>query len=216
MHDRLDRIIGFDDARGVVDCEAGVTVRRSPQLGGAARMVSPGDARAPSSSRSAGALAADVHGKNHHRDGTIAAFIDHFTPVSHPRTGRDDALHRRNRSTPTSSGPRVGGMGHTRHDPCRRVRLRLRPASRGGWLRVQYLESSRTSDEARSVACFASRRTSELALTRWRGSDCHAARSRRATGRTMRQARRITRRATMATMAGKQIPLVRAAPRDAP
>lgn len=67
---RLDRFLGFDAARGVLCCEAGVT------LDAVLRLVVPHGWFLPVTPGTkfvtvAGAVANDVHGKNHHRAGTF-------------------------------------------------------------------------------------------------------------------------------------------------
>lgn len=70
----LDRLIAFDDERGLLQCEAGVTLAEIlaltvprgwflPVVPGT-RWVSVG-----------GAIANDIHGKNHHRAGTFGAHV---------------------------------------------------------------------------------------------------------------------------------------------
>jgi len=71
---RLDRLIAFDEERGLLQCEAGVTLAEIlaltvprgwflPVVPGT-RWVSVG-----------GAIANDIHGKNHHRAGTFGAHV---------------------------------------------------------------------------------------------------------------------------------------------
>ncbi|HZL34641.1 MAG TPA: FAD-binding oxidoreductase [Tepidisphaeraceae bacterium] len=72
---RLSRFLAFDPAAGVLECEAGVSLEDIlhtfvprgffPPVTPGTKFVTIG-----------GAIAADVHGKNHHRDGSIAEFID--------------------------------------------------------------------------------------------------------------------------------------------
>ena len=74
---RLDRLIAFDRESGVVRCEAGVTLERLLEVivpAGWFLPVSPGTQRVSV----AGAIANDVHGKNHHRAGTFGCHVRAF------------------------------------------------------------------------------------------------------------------------------------------
>jgi FAD/FMN-containing dehydrogenase len=71
---RLDRLVAFDRERGVVRCEAGVTFEQLLDVivpAGWFLPVSPGTRRVTVG----GAIANDVHGKNHHRAGTFGAHV---------------------------------------------------------------------------------------------------------------------------------------------
>ena len=71
---RLNRIISFDPATGEVGCEAGVSLERLMAAGlphGWFVPVSPGTRQVTIG----GAIAADVHGKNHHRAGSFARHV---------------------------------------------------------------------------------------------------------------------------------------------
>lgn len=76
-HLRLNRMLGWDPATGVLECEAGVSLAEIVETflpRGWFLPVTPGTKQVTVG----GALAADVHGKNHHRDGTISAFVESF------------------------------------------------------------------------------------------------------------------------------------------
>ena len=76
--DRLDRMIGFDDATGVLHCEAAITLPEIIDVflpRGWFFPVTPGTKHISVG----GAIAADVHGKNHHRDGSIGGFLKEIT-----------------------------------------------------------------------------------------------------------------------------------------
>jgi len=73
-HTRLNRFLDFDASTGVLECEAGVSLEEIllyflPR--GFFLPVTPGTKFVTVG----GAVAADVHGKNHHQDGTLASFV---------------------------------------------------------------------------------------------------------------------------------------------
>lgn len=73
----LDRVLAFDAERGVVRCEAGVTLADLLAISvplGWFLPVTPGTKFVTVG----GAIANDVHGKNHHRDGTFGRFVPRF------------------------------------------------------------------------------------------------------------------------------------------
>lgn len=76
----IDRILGFDPATGALQCEAGVTLAHILRLSvpkGWFLPVTPGTKFVTVG----GAIANDVHGKNHHRAGTFGCHIDSFELV---------------------------------------------------------------------------------------------------------------------------------------
>lgn len=117
--DRLVDVLDFDCEQGMVRCEAGVSVgqlvnRLVPQ--GWFLPVSPGTRFVTLG----GAVAADVHGKNHHVDGSIGRHVTELellTPTGEIRCGPDKESD--------VFWATVGGMGLT--GLIRRVTLRLRP-----------------------------------------------------------------------------------------
>ena len=73
----LDRFIGFDTATGMLECEAGVLLCEIVAVAlprGWFLPVTPGTQFATLG----GAIANDVHGKNHHRAGTLGEHLDSF------------------------------------------------------------------------------------------------------------------------------------------
>lgn len=77
---RLDRVLGFDETTGLLHCESAVTLSEIIDLflpRGWFFPVTPGTKHISIG----GAVAADVHGKNHHRDGSIGRFIRELTLV---------------------------------------------------------------------------------------------------------------------------------------
>jgi FAD/FMN-containing dehydrogenase len=170
VHDRLDRVLDFDAGRGVLHGEAGVSIADLlrwwlprgwfPPVTPGTKFVTLG-----------GAIAADVHGKNHHRDGTIAAFVDELTLL----TADGETLRCSRTEHADVFWATVGGMGLT--GIILDVRLRLRPVETA-WLNVQY-RKARDLDETFEV--FASSDANWLYSVAW--IDCLA--RGRATGRTI-------------------------------
>ncbi len=106
--ERLNRFLGFDPASGELRCEAGVTiedllVHLLPQ--GFFPPVTPGTRYVTLG----GALAADVHGKSHHKDGAFSRHVNWFNLVTADgetrRCSRDEQ--------PDLFWATLGGMGLT-------------------------------------------------------------------------------------------------------
>lgn len=130
LTERLDRVLAFDPATGVVACEAGVTIAAllreflprgfvPPVLPGT-KFVSLG-----------GALACDVHGKNHHVAGSFARHVLDFVLL-----GADGEARRCSRDEHADLfWATAGGMGLT--GIVTELRLRLRPVT-SGYVRVDH------------------------------------------------------------------------------
>ncbi len=76
-HLRLNRFLAFDPETAVLECEAGVSLAEILRYflpRGFFLPVTPGTKFVTLG----GAIAVDVHGKNHHRDGTVAKFLKDF------------------------------------------------------------------------------------------------------------------------------------------
>ncbi len=127
--DGLDRLIHFDDKAGTIECEAGVLLRDIQRLAeqrGWMLPVTPGSWWVTVG----GAIANDVHGKNHHQQGTFGEHLRELTLV-------------RSDGSSISCGPRergewmaatLGGMGLT--GVVVSATLQLRPVA-GPWLDVE-------------------------------------------------------------------------------
>jgi decaprenylphospho-beta-D-ribofuranose 2-oxidase len=105
---RMNRITGFDRETGLVTCEAGVSLEQLMIAGLPAGWfvpVSPGTRQVTVG----GAIAADVHGKNHHRAGSFAAHVPSFDLL--PPDGRERQVTPE--SEPGLFWATVGGMGLT-------------------------------------------------------------------------------------------------------
>ncbi|KAA0677441.1 FAD-binding oxidoreductase [Azospirillum brasilense] len=83
--DRFDRVLDFDGAQGIVEVEAGITLLalfRFLAGRGYHLPVQPGHGRISVG----GCIGADVHGKNHARDGTFISQVESLR-LFHPRHG---------------------------------------------------------------------------------------------------------------------------------
>ncbi|MES2943611.1 MAG: FAD-binding oxidoreductase [Pseudomonadota bacterium] len=126
---RLDRFISFDESNGRLVCEAGVLLRDIQRLAiprGWILPVTPGTQLVTVG----GAVANDVHGKNHHVAGT---FGDHVRNISLLRTD-GTCLECGPSLLPDWFAATVGGMGLT--GVIAAVELQLRPVV-GPWLATE-------------------------------------------------------------------------------
>jgi FAD/FMN-containing dehydrogenase len=142
VHDRLDRMLAFDPASGELTCEGGVSFADIVRWGlprGWFPPVTPGTKFVTVG----GAIAADVHGKNHHRDGTLATFVRDLTLL----TADGEVLRCSPAERPDVFWATVGGMGLT--GMILDARVRLRPVG-SGWMRVDY-RKARDLDETLGV-----------------------------------------------------------------
>jgi FAD/FMN-containing dehydrogenase len=125
----LDRFISFDPHSGRLRCESGVLLKEIQELAvplGWSVPVTPGTQFVTIG----GAIANDVHGKNHHRRGS---FGDHVTGLSLART--DDSLIQCGPATAVDwFAATVGGMGLT--GVITEVELQLQPVP-GPWLATE-------------------------------------------------------------------------------
>ncbi|HEX8912393.1 MAG TPA: FAD-binding oxidoreductase [Humisphaera sp.] len=127
---RMDRLVAFDPDAGVVEAEAGVAIADLLDLflpRGFFPPITPGTTFVTLG----GAVAADVHGKNHHADGTISNFVE-----------RLDLLTADGTVVPCSPSENaelfwatVGGMGLTGIILTVRLRMLRVPSA---YLRVRY------------------------------------------------------------------------------
>lgn len=120
----LDRFIAFDPATGLVRCEAGVTLDMIIQLAlpqGWFLPVTPGTRYVSVG----GAIANDVHGKNHHRTGTFGHHVRCFELL------RSDGSRRLCTATEHDGwfAATVGGLGLTGLITWAEVQLRRVPGS---------------------------------------------------------------------------------------
>jgi FAD/FMN-containing dehydrogenase len=142
--ERLNRLIAFDPETGVLDCEAGVSLAEILDCflpRGFFLPVTPGTKFVTLG----GAIAQDVHGKNHHRVGTISSFILDFRLL----TASGDLLtcspdHHRDVFWAT-----VGGGGLTGLILSARIRLRRVETA---YLLVDYLKVAHLDDAIAAMA----------------------------------------------------------------
>jgi len=158
----LNRISDLDSDHGTVTCESGVSLEqlmRATLPAGWFVPVSPGTRQVTVG----GAIAADVHGKNHHRAGSFARHVQWFdlllpdgrelrvTPASHPELFWATA----------------GGMGLT--GVVMRASVRLTPVETASLL----VDTVRTADLDETMACLAEADTRYGYTVAW--LDCLAA-----------------------------------------
>ena len=148
---RLDRLLSFDAPSGILECEAGVTFRTLVDVfapRGFVPPVSPGTAFATVG----GAIAADVHGKNHDKHG---AFGDHVAWIDLLCA---DGETRRVSATQNAAlfAATIGGMGMT--GIVRRAGFRLLPGTGHVAVETQRIDDLEmffaAFEEARAKATF--------------------------------------------------------------
>ncbi|GIX31145.1 MAG: FAD-linked oxidase [Porticoccaceae bacterium] len=125
----LDQLLAFDPATGVVRCAAGTTFAQLLDAllpHGWFPPVTPGTAAVTVG----GAVAADVHGKNHHRDGS---FCDHLLSLE-VLTESDGVVRCSPTERPELFRATCGGMGLTGVILAATFRLRAVP---GPWIEVE-------------------------------------------------------------------------------
>ena len=133
-HVLLNRFLSFDSASGVLECESGVSLAEIIQYflpRGWFLPVTPGTKFVTVG----GAIAADIHGKNHHQDGSFSNFVLDFRLLA--PTGEvllcSPAAH------PEIFWATVGGMGLTGIVLSARLRLRRVDSA---YVFVDYSQSS--------------------------------------------------------------------------
>lgn len=119
LNERLNRFISFDEKSGLLECEGGVSLAEIIETflpRGWFLPVSPGTKFVTIG----GAVACDIHGKNHHRDGSFSAFVDAFDLL----IANGETLTCSRDQNTKAFWATVGGMGLT--GIITRVQLRLR------------------------------------------------------------------------------------------
>jgi decaprenylphospho-beta-D-ribofuranose 2-oxidase len=108
LTERLDRFLAFDEETRILSCEAGVTmaeVLATLMPRGVFPPVSPGTKFVTLG----GCIACDVHGKNHHRQGSLAAHLIDF----HLLTADGEVVRCSRDERPDLFWATIGGMGLT-------------------------------------------------------------------------------------------------------
>ena len=127
---RLNKMIAFDTETGVIECEAGVSFAEIIEVilpKGFFLPVTPGTRYVTLG----GAIAADVHGKNHHVDGSIGEYIESFELL----TGSGNRMTCSREQNSDAFFATLGGMGLT--GAILSARLQLRPME-SAYLHVTY------------------------------------------------------------------------------
>ena len=109
--DRLNKIVSLDPASGIVVAEAGVSLEQLMVAGlphGWFVPVSPGTRQVTVG----GAIAADVHGKNHHVAGSFASYVTSFD-ILFPNAEQDEPHTVTPQDDPELFWATAGGMGLT-------------------------------------------------------------------------------------------------------
>jgi decaprenylphospho-beta-D-ribofuranose 2-oxidase len=125
----LDRILALDVAGGRARVESGVSfdaLIRAVLPFGLWPMVTPGTRQVTMG----GAIAADIHGKNHHHDGSFANFVDALV-VDTPAFG---PIPLAPNLDPDLFWATVGGMGLT--GVVLEATIKLLPVETSGWLGI--------------------------------------------------------------------------------
>ena len=128
-HARLNRFLAFDERAGVLECEAGVSLAEILHYflpRGFFLPVTPGTKFVTVG----GAIAADVHGKNHHLDGTFGNSVLDFRLL----TPQGDVLSCSAKNNSEVFWATLGGMGLT--GAILSARIKLRPVT-SAWMQVE-------------------------------------------------------------------------------
>ena len=145
LHTRFNRFLSFDERTGLLECEAGVSIEEIIQHllpRGWFVPVTPGTKHVTIG----GAIAADIHGKNHHVDGTFGQHVEEIELLI--------ADGRVLRIGPTGEHrdlfwATVGGMGLTGVILSAKVRLRRVETS---YFSVRYIKAADLEESLRQLA----------------------------------------------------------------
>ncbi len=141
---RQDRMLSFDEARGVVECEAGASLAALIDAflpRGFFLPVSPGTKFVTVG----GAIANDIHGKNHHAAGSFGQFVEELTLL----TPLGETLICSPEQHREEFWATVGGMGLTGLILSAKVRLQRVSSA---WINVDYYKSRDLDDVLATMA----------------------------------------------------------------
>lgn len=144
LHERLGRLLDFDPATGILTAEGGACFADIIKVflpKGWFLPVTPGTKYISVG----GAIAADVHGKNHHSDGSFGRFVLDLQLL----TGTGEVIHCSPEHNADAFFATLGGMGLTGAIISARIQLRK---VESGYINVRY-QRARDLDEA--LALFA-------------------------------------------------------------
>jgi len=135
---RLNRMLSFDEQTGVLECEAGLSLAEILEAfvpRGFFLSVLPGTKFVTIG----GAIANDVHGKNHHRDGTFGQFVESFELL----TAQGDILKCSRETNRDVFWATLGGIGLT--GVILTARIKLQPVE-SAYVLVDYLRTRNIDD----------------------------------------------------------------------
>lgn len=141
---RLNRMISFDATTGTLDCEAGVSLAEILEVflpRGYFLPVTPGTKYVTVG----GAIANDIHGKNHHCDGTFGRFVEDFTLLLADGT----TLECSPQENAEVFWATLGGIGLT--GIILRARIRLHPVETA-YIKADYHKSPHLEDALDTMA----------------------------------------------------------------
>jgi decaprenylphospho-beta-D-ribofuranose 2-oxidase len=130
LHTRLDRMLAFDEQTGTLEAEAGVPLSDVIDVflpRGFFPPVTPGTKHLTLG----GAIAADVHGKNHHVDGSVGNFVGSIKLL----TGTGEVIDCSREQNADAFRATLGGMGLTGAIVSAKLRLRRVPSA---YVNVEY------------------------------------------------------------------------------
>lgn len=125
--DKLNRMLAFDSKKGTLRCEPGLSfedILSTFLSRGWFPPVTPGTKHVTMG----GAIAADIHGKNHHKDGSFINFVDSITLL----TAQRDLLRCTREENSSLFWATAGGMGLTGF--ITELELRLKPVESAGMI----------------------------------------------------------------------------------